>query len=187
MIKITYPDDHDQRSYHSLFSTLTYLKIFNMKKSNLINYLIIISVLFFYCSCQSKGVKQDTPPIDVTELTKNQPEVHGTEVKEGDIVFTNPLDASMASKGKATYDVKCKSCHRLNSEKLVGPGWQGVTKKRRPTWIVNMITNVEMMLEKDPEAQKLLEQCLVRMPNQNISLVEATELIEFMRQNDGEK
>ena len=50
-----------------------------------------------------------------------------------------------------------------------------------------MIINVEMMLEKDPEAQKLLEQCLVRMPNQNISQAEATELIEFMRQNDGEK
>ena len=50
-----------------------------------------------------------------------------------------------------------------------------------------MITNVDMMLEKDPEAQKLLEQCLVRMPNQNISQTEATELIEFMRQNDGEK
>lgn len=158
-----------------------------MKKSNLMDYLIIISVLFFYASCQSKGVKQDTPPIDVTELTKNQPEVHGTLVKEGEIVFSNPLDAAMATKGKATYDVKCKSCHRLNGEKLVGPGWLGVTKKRRPTWIVNMITNVDIMLEKDPEAQKLLEQCLVRMPNQNISLVEATELIEFMRQNDGEK
>ena len=34
---------------------------------------------------------------------------------------------------------------------------------------MNMITNVDMMLEKDPEAQKLLEQCLVRMPNQNVS------------------
>ena len=53
------------------------------------DYLIIISVLFFYASCQSKGVKQDTPPIDVTELTKNQPEVHGTLVKEGEIVFAS--------------------------------------------------------------------------------------------------
>jgi hypothetical protein len=43
------------------------------------------------------------------------------------------------------------------------------------------------MLEKDPEAQKLLEQCLVRMPNQNISKDEARQILEFMRQNDGEK
>ena len=47
--------------------------------------------------------------------------------------------------------------------------------------------NVDMMLEKDEEAQKLLEQCLVRMPNQNVSKEEARQVIEFMRSNDGEK
>jgi hypothetical protein len=50
-----------------------------------------------------------------------------------------------------------------------------------------MITNVDMMLEKDPEAQKLLEQCLVRMPNQNITTEDSRKILEFMRQNDGEK
>jgi pyruvate-formate lyase-activating enzyme len=52
---------------------------------------------------------------------------------------------------------------------------------------MNMITNVEMMLEKDPEAQKLLEQCLVRMPNQNLTQEDARKIIEFMRSNDGVK
>jgi hypothetical protein len=52
---------------------------------------------------------------------------------------------------------------------------------------MNMITNVEMMLESDPEAQKLLEQCLVRMPNQNVTVDDARALLEFMRHNDGEK
>jgi hypothetical protein len=46
---------------------------------------------------------------------------------------------------------------------------------------------VDIMLEKDPEAQKLLEQCLVRMPNQNISKDEARSVLEYMRSNDGEK
>jgi pyruvate-formate lyase-activating enzyme len=46
---------------------------------------------------------------------------------------------------------------------------------------------VEMMLEKDAEAQKMLETCLVRMPNQNITEKEARSIIEFMRKNDGEK
>jgi hypothetical protein len=50
-----------------------------------------------------------------------------------------------------------------------------------------MITNVDMMLEKDTEAQKLLEQCLVRMPNQNITEKEARSVLELMRKNDGEK
>jgi len=44
-----------------------------------------------------------------------------------------------------------------------------------------------VMLEKDPEAQKMLELCLVRMPNQNISIGDARDILEFMRQNDGEK
>jgi pyruvate-formate lyase-activating enzyme len=52
---------------------------------------------------------------------------------------------------------------------------------------MNMITNVDTMLETDEEAQKLLELCLVRMPNQNVSEPEAREILEFMRSNDGGK
>lgn len=167
--------------------SLSNLKINYMKKYKLSYSLILAVGLLVFGSCQSKGVKKDAPTVDIQELTKNQQEIHGTEVKEGEISFSSPLNTELASKGKLTYDVKCKSCHRLTEERLVGPGWKGVTLKRKPTWILNMITNVDMMLEKDPEAQKLLEQCLVRMPNQNISQTEATELIEFMRQNDGEK
>ena len=133
-----------------------------------------------------EGVK-DEKPVDVQELTKNQSEVHGTELKEGDITLGSPLDTAMVSAGKASYALKCQSCHRLTEEKLVGPGWKNVTSRRKPVWIMNMITNVDMMLESDPEAQKLLEQCLVRMPNQNIGKEEARKVLEFMRSNDGEK
>jgi hypothetical protein len=50
-----------------------------------------------------------------------------------------------------------------------------------------MITNTEMMLDQDAEAQKLLELCMVRMPNQNLTLDEARKVLEFQRSNDGEK
>jgi hypothetical protein len=43
-----------------------------------------------------------------------------------------------------------------------------------------------MMLEQDPEAQKLLEECLVRMPNQNLTKEDARKVLEFQRRNDGE-
>jgi len=140
--------------------------------------------LLFACN---EGVKKDEKTVDVQDLTKNQPEVHGTELKEGDITLTTPLDQAMVSAGKSTYELKCQSCHRLTEEKLVGPGWKGVTKQRKPLWIMNMITNVDMMLETDAEAQKLLEQCMVRMPNQNITKEDARKVLEFMRSNDGEK
>lgn len=156
-------------------------------KISLLFVALIITGSIFLVTCQSKGVKKDIKPVDITELTKNQPENHGKEVKEGEIVFTTPIDEAMAKRGNEIYSLKCQSCHRLNEIKLVGPGWKGVTLRRSPTWIINMITNVDMMLEKDAEAQKLLELCLVRMPNQDLNSTQARDVIEFMRKNDGVK
>ncbi|MFT3904587.1 MAG: c-type cytochrome [Niabella sp.] len=102
-------------------------------------------------------------------------------------VTIGPLDAAMASKGKAIAETKCFSCHKLTDEKLVGPGWKGVTTKHTPHWIMNFITNPDPMIDKDPEVQAQLELCLVRMPNQNLEEQEARNVVEFMRQNDGVK
>ena len=97
------------------------------------------------------------------------------------------LDAAMAANGNKIREVKCSSCHKLTEEKLVGPGWKGVTTRRKPEWIMNFITNPDPMIEKDPAVQAQLELCLVRMPNQNLSDTEAREVLEFLRQNDGLK
>jgi len=156
-------------------------KIYSMKPTRL---LVIFSISLLAYSC-NEGVQKDQKTVDVATLTKDKSEVHGTEIKEGDITLGNPLDQSMVTAGKATYELKCMACHRLTTEKLVGPGWKDVTKRRTPVWIMNMITNVDMMLETDAEAQKLLEQCMVRMPNQNLSKEDARKVIEFMRSNDG--
>lgn len=156
-----------------------------MKTSNLLFALLLTGSLFVF-SCK-EGAKDEPKPVDVQELTKDKPETHGTELKESDLTLGTPLDQAMVTAGKATYELKCQSCHKLTEEKLVGPGWKGVTTKRQPLWIMNMITNVDMMLETDAEAQKLLELCMVRMPNQNISQEEARKVLEFMRSNDGVK
>lgn len=145
--------------------------------------LALLGLMLLQCK---GGVKEDQPTVDFEDLQKNQPEVHGTEIKAEEISMATPLNADWVKNGESIYNLKCLACHKLTEDKLVGPGWKGVTKKREPAWIMNMITNVDMMLEKDPEAQKLLEQCLVRMPNQNVSKEEARSLLEFMRKNDGE-
>lgn len=155
-----------------------------MKLLNMLSAALTATLLLLACK---EGSKKEPAPVDVQELTKNQPEIHGQEIKEGELTLTTPLDQSKVTAGKATYELKCQSCHKLTPDKLVGPGWKDVTKRRKPIWIMNMITNVEMMLETDPEAQKLLEQCMVRMPNQNITRDQALEVLEFMRSNDGEK
>jgi cytochrome c551/c552 len=93
----------------------------------------------------------------------------------------------MIAEGKTVYDVKCASCHKLSDERLVGPGWKGVTDRRTPEWIMNFVTNTEEMLQKDTAAQNMLEICLVKMPNQNLSETDARNTLEFMRKNDGKE
>jgi hypothetical protein len=103
------------------------------------------------------------------------------------VTLNTPLEQERIGRGKAIYEMKCQACHRLDDQRVVGPGWKDVTKRRTPEWIMNMVTNVDVMLDQDPEAQKLLELCLTRMPNQNVSIGDARDVLEYMRQNDGEK
>lgn len=162
-----------------------------MKKQNIQMGLLGLALLAL-CSCGGGGTSENKaenkqPTLEEVLKEAEKKEVHGTEIKEEEIKLSNPLDAKMVTAGQGIYDTKCASCHKLTDQRIVGPGWAGVTKKRKPVWIMNMITNVEMMLESDPEAQKLLEQCLVRMPNQNVNKEDARVILEFMRKNDGEK
>ena len=103
------------------------------------------------------------------------------------VELSSEIDGHMVEAGKSIYDMKCSSCHKLTDQRVVGPGFENVTNRRKPEWIMNMVTNVDGMLDKDPEAQAMLEECLMRMPNQNVSVADARQLLEFMRQNDKER
>ncbi|MDO5616109.1 MAG: c-type cytochrome [Cruoricaptor ignavus] len=102
-------------------------------------------------------------------------------------VDVSTFNATMAAEGKKAADVKCVSCHKTTDEKLVGPGWQGITTRQTPAWIMNFISNPDPMIDVDPELQKQLELCLVRMPNQGLSDTEARGILEYMREIDGAK
>ena len=156
-----------------------------MSKFHFILPVAACALLVLGCNSKEDAEKAAAEAPKPSDLVDKNKIVHGTEIKT--IELANPLNQEWVTKGKATYEMKCLACHRLDATRLVGPGWTGVTKKRTPVWIMNMVTNVDIMLETDEEAQKLLELCLVRMPNQNITQPETREVIEFMRHNDGEK
>lgn len=114
------------------------------------------------------------------------------DTKKGIGEYTNvelntPLNASMVKSGEAVYDMKCSACHKKSAQRVVGPGFEGVTTRRTPEWIMNMVTNVEIMLEEDPAAQEMLKECLVRMPNQNLTAQDARDVLEWMYANDGKE
>lgn len=144
------------------------------------------AALLLVASCGGGGENQGTSTPPKVEETVKAADPRGVgEIKNVDL--GENVDEAMAEKGKAVVDMKCTACHQLNDKRLVGPGFQGVTNRRRPEWIMNMVTNVDVMLDEDPVAQALFEECLTRMPNQNISLDEARHILEFMRRNDLEK
>jgi cytochrome c551/c552 len=151
-------------------------------------------------SCGGNATQEKNPYVQdgansKTEDANSKKEANGNpsyDPKRGTGKFTHvdvpaTLDASMADQGQKIYEVKCNSCHKLTGEKLVGPGWKGVTTRYAAEWIMNFVTNTDEMLNKDPKAQAQLEICLVRMPNQNLSDDDARHLYEFMRKNDGVK
>jgi len=156
-----------------------------MKRMTLVAVAIFMAGSLVFVSCGNDSGSSDASTETTTTASTGGNEVHGDLIQPGDVEVTTPLNQDWVAQGKQIYDMKCQSCHKLDDTRVVGPGWKDITKKREPAWIMNMITNVDIMLEQDPEAQKLLEQCLVRMPNQNISKDEARSILEFMRSNDG--
>ena len=148
---------------------------------------LIIFALMLLISCGkekktddfSKPSSSETTTIDPASYDPNRGEGKFTKVE-----LSSTIDEALASSGEAVSGVKCLSCHKMTDERLVGPGWKGVTERRTPEWIMNFITNPDPMIDKDPELQAQLELCLVRMPNQNISDDEARQILEYMRKND---
>jgi len=157
-------------------------------------------IAFLVASCGNSSDEQSQTPsaiaakkeADKADHKETTDSVAAYDPNRGEGKFTKvdvspTLDAAMAESGNKTFTVKCSACHKLTEEKLVGPGWKGVTGRHTAEWIMNFATNPDAMIDKDPKAQAMLEICLVRMPNQNLSDDEARALYEFMRKNDGVK
>ena len=79
----------------------------------------------------------------------------------------------------------CSACHKLD-QRYVGPALTGVTKRRTPEWIMNMILNPQEMTQKDPIAKDLLATHFTQMSFQNVTQEEARAILEFFRQNDSQ-
>lgn len=146
----------------------------------------VVVALMFACAPDKPVNTEEKPDINQSAVEAITDPTKGIGAVKN-VTLNTPLEQDRVKRGLSIYEMKCLSCHKLDETRIVGPGWKDITKKRKPEWIMNMITNVDVMLEQDPEAQKLLELCLMRMPNQNMSIGDARDVLEFMRQNDGEK
>lgn len=154
-----------------------------MKNVKTVIFILLSTTLLIAC-----GGGDGSSDSSGTDATQEKPKELSVDPKGiGEVThvdLTDPINMEMVAQGKGIYEMKCSACHKLSDQRVVGPGWAGVTNRRSPQWIMNMIMNVDVMLEEDAEARKLLEECLTRMPNQGVTQESARDIVEFMRDND---
>jgi mono/diheme cytochrome c family protein len=93
------------------------------------------------------------------------------------------LDPDRAVDGAALFKTRCSACHKLD-ERYIGPALAGITTRRQPEWILNMILQPEKMLAEDPVAKELLATYLSPMANQNLTTYEAESILAYFREHD---
>lgn len=90
------------------------------------------------------------------------------------------IDQDMVAEGLVIFEGKCSACHKIE-QRYVGPPLAGVTERRTPEWIMNMILNPEEMVKKDPQARALLAEYMAPMADQGLSEEEARKILEYFR------
>ena len=95
------------------------------------------------------------------------------------------VDEGMAAAGRATFESLCSACHKFG-ERYVGPDFLGVTERRSPEWIMNMVLNTEQMIFEDDTAYELLAEYMTPMPQLPLTEQQVRELLEFFRLQDAQ-
>ena len=102
------------------------------------------------------------------------------------LVLSAEIDTTVAFYGKNIFEAKCSQCHKLDT-RYTGPAIRKILDKRTPEYVLNMILNPKEMIEKHPEAKKMLAEYLTAMTYQNVSLEEAKKILEYFRKIKNEK
>jgi protein SCO1 len=92
------------------------------------------------------------------------------------------LVAYNAPPGQALYTRLCAGCHTVGQGDRVGPDLNNLTSRRSRAWIVKYLQDPKRMQdEKDPVALDLVSRFpVVRMPNMQLSDVDADDLLSFI-------
>lgn len=100
-------------------------------------------------------------------------------------VSVGTVDDGLAAKGQQIFTTTCAACHKLD-QRLVGPALAGVTKRRAPEWIMNMVLNSAAMTQQDADAQALFAEYKVQMLlPAPLKEEDARAVLEFLRKSDG--
>lgn len=147
---------------------------------------LVLSALLFSCGGETAETTTAEAPAKeeakVEEVAEAAPVDDAMSKGVGPIseLILEDIDDALVEKGKEIYKTNCTACHKIG-KRLVGPALKGVTERRSPEWIMNMILNPEGMVAEDPVAKALLAEYLAPMANQSLSEDDARAILEFFR------
>jgi len=143
---------------------------------------VLAAVVSVLASCGSdvkkeeKASKPIKEKIEVVEVDPMQDKGIGP-IKS---ITLGEIDEAMVAEGQLVFKAKCSACHKI-SKRFVGPALGGVTDRRTPEWIMNMILDPELMVAENKIAKDLLAEYLAPMANQNLTEKEARQILEYFR------
>jgi len=147
-----------------------------------IKFITILTLGILMSSCGGdKAKKEVATPVkeEKKEVAKVDPM---TDKGVGKItsITLGEIDPAMVAEGEAIFKAKCTACHKI-SKRFVGPGLKGVTQRRTPEWIMNMILDPELMVKENETAKQLLVEYSAPMANQSLTEDEARKILEYFR------
>ncbi len=162
-----------------------------IKLSKFILFLFTIAA-FTACGDSEKKEKEE---IKIEDYSKEAPKKEAPATSSKDMVDMSnkgigpiksvtldaEIDKALAVKGETVFKNMCTACHKID-KKFIGPALTGITERRSPEWIMNMILNPQEMIAKDPIAKQLMiESNMAIMANQNLTEEEARSILEYFR------
>lgn len=144
--------------------------------------MVLAFVTAVITSCGGEGKKEEkvSAPVEEQKTAVETDPMKDKGVGPITSITLGEIDQKMADEGKAIFLAKCSACHKI-SKRVVGPALVGVTTRRTPEWIMNMILNPEKMVAENPTAKALLAEYLAPMANQNLTESEARLILEYFR------
>lgn len=114
-----------------------------------------------------------------------------TNLKKGSTLFKVALFClsflffqldSYSQDGKKLFKANCAACHSVGSNKVVGPGLQGVNEKYSKEWLVAWIKNSgELIASGDADANAIFEEYnKVIMPPQPVDDAQIDAILEYI-------
>lgn len=147
---------------------------------------IILTLVLLSFVGTSGCTNSESPAASTNETSSPAQAANASDIGVGPVSslkLESEIQKSLASNGEKIFSEKCSACHKIE-ERYVGPALKGVTDRRKPEWIMNMILNPQEMTQKDATAQELLGEYMTQMTFQNLTQNEARAVLEYFRSND---